>query len=132
MVERRSEFVLAEMLEQQPETKLKLSYIDGSHHFDGTLFDFMYLDRMTEIGGLIAIDDAHSPAVRTVASFVAHNLSYRLHYPFPRLVICEKLADDTRDWCHFKPFVSSRRQDWDVHEDRPDQDTVPGAVFSEN
>ena len=32
-----------------------LSYIDGSHHFDGALMDFMFLDKLTKVGGVIAI-----------------------------------------------------------------------------
>lgn len=129
LVEERSELALADYV-RQGDLSLKLSYVDGSHHFDGTLFDFMYLDRLTEVGGIIAIDDAHAPAVRTVASFVAHNLPYKLHYPTARLVLCTKLESDERDWCHFKPFVSSPKADWDVHGERPDAATVPNATFS--
>lgn len=128
LIEEASEFALADIVRRGAFT-LKLSYIDGSHHFDGTLIDFMYLDRLTEIGGVIGIDDAHAPAVRTVASFIAHNLPYRLHYPTPRLVICTKIAATERDWSHFKPFVSSTRSDWDVHPEWPDAATVPGATF---
>jgi len=128
LIEEPSELALAEFV-RRGDAALKMSYIDGSHHFDGTLIDFMYLDRLTEVGGVIGIDDAHAPAVRTVASFIAHNLPYRLHYPTSRLVICTKTAPTERDWSHFKPFVSSTRSDWDVHPERPDAATVPGATF---
>ena len=46
------------------------------------------------------------------------------------LVLCTKLESDERDWCHFKPFVSSPKADWDVHGERPDAATVPNATFS--
>lgn len=128
LVEEHSELALADYV-RQGDLSLKLSYVDGSHHFDGTLFDFMYLDRLTEVGGIVAIDDAHAPAVRTVASFVAHNLPYKLHYATARLVLCTKLATTERDWCHFKPFLSSPKADWDVHGERPDAAMVPNATF---
>ena len=131
LIEKPSEFALAELASNPALERLKASYIDGSHHFDGTLIDFMYLDRLTEVGGIIAIDDAHAPAVRTVASFVAHNLPYNLHYATQRLVLCTKTAELEREWCHFKPFQSSRNPDWNVHFGRPDPESVPGATFGD-
>jgi predicted O-methyltransferase YrrM len=129
LIEEPSELALANIISQKLVENLKLSYIDGSHHFDGTLIDFIYLDRLTEIGGIIAIDDAHAPAVRTLASYIAHNLPYQLHYATSRLVLCKKLAHLDREWCHFKPFQSSPKTDWDVHDARPDATAVPGATF---
>ena len=131
LVEKPSEFALAELASNSATERLKVSYIDGSHHFDGTLIDFMYLDRLTEVGGVIAIDDAHAPAVRTVASFVANNLPYQLHYATPRLVLCTKSAEIEREWCHFKPFQSSENSDWNIHVGRPELKTVPGATFGD-
>ena len=129
LIERPSELALAQIVSDGTVNDLKLSYIDGSHHFDGTLIDFVYLDRLTAVDGIIAIDDAHSPAVRTVTSFVAHNFPYQIFYPTERLVLLKKTAMDSCDWSHFKPFVSSPRSDWDVHPDRPDALTVPAAKF---
>jgi predicted O-methyltransferase YrrM len=130
LLEQPSEIALALMLASENPPKLRFSYVDGSHHFDGTLIDFIYLDRMTEIGGVIAIDDAHAPAVRTVASFVSNNYPYRLHYASKRLLLCQKLNNVDREWCHFEPFQSSQRRDWNVHEDMPDSTFVPNATFS--
>jgi len=131
IIEQSSEIALATIVSQAASPKLRLSFIDGSHHFDGTLIDFVYLDRITEVGGIIGIDDAHSPVVRTVASFVANNLPYRLHYPTLGLVLCQKLAPTVREWSHFRPFQSSSRTDWDVHNDWPDSAMVPNATFGE-
>jgi hypothetical protein len=131
LIEKPSELALAEFVASGKITGLRLSYIDGSHHFDGTLIDFIYLDRLTEVGGIIAIDDAHAPAVRTVASFIAWNLPYQLHYATPRLVLCKKTAPLNREWNHFKPFHSSPNSDWDVHTTPPDAATVPGATFGD-
>jgi len=129
LIEEPSELALAKIVSKSSAEYLSLSYIDGSHHFDGTLIDFMHLDRLTEIGGIIAIDDAHAPAVRTVASFVANNLPYNLHYPTQRLLLCKKFAHDERDWSHFRPFTSSPKADWDVHDDQANVVAVPGATF---
>ena len=128
LIEDPSELALADFV-RRGEVSLKLAYVDGSSHFDGTLINFMHLDRLTEIGGVIGIDDAHAPAMRTVASFIAHSLPCRLYYPTARPLICTKIAPTERDWSHFKPFVSSTRSDWDVHPERPDAATVPGATF---
>jgi predicted O-methyltransferase YrrM len=129
LIEQPSELALANLVAQQSVPNLKLSYIDGSHHFDGTLVDFVYLDRMTEVGGIIAIDDAHCPAVRTVTSFITHNRNYQAHYATARLVLLTKTAADAREWCHFRPFHSSPKADWNIHEEPPDENTVPGATF---
>jgi predicted O-methyltransferase YrrM len=131
LVENPSELALAELASNPATPGLKVSYIDGSHHFDGTLIDFMYLDRMTEVGGVIAIDDAQAPAIRTVASFVANNLPYHLHYATQRLLLCHKNAQLNREWCHFRPFHSSRNSDWNCHVGRPSPEAVPGATFGE-
>jgi predicted O-methyltransferase YrrM len=130
IIERPSELALADMISQGEIASLKLSYVDGDHHFDGTLFDFMYLDRLTAVGGVIAIDDAHSPVVRTVASYIANNLPYNLHYATERLLLCTKVAPLERAWFHFKPFRSSSREDWSMHEEGPTATEVPGATFS--
>jgi predicted O-methyltransferase YrrM len=129
LIERPSEIVLPELFAQECTPSLRLSFIDGSHHFDGTLMDFIYLDRMTVVGGIIAMDDAHSPAVRTVLSFIANNLPYQIRFLTTRLVLCKKMSLDQREWCHFKPFRSSPRSDWNLHEEPPDLEAFPGATF---
>ena len=129
LLEIPSEIALPMQLVQKSAEKLKIAYIDGSHHFDGTLLDFIYFDRMLEIGGVIAIDDAPAPAVRTVASFVANNLPYKLHYATMQLVICQKVAKTERDWYHFRPFTCSPRLDWSFHDKLPGLDVVPNATF---
>ena len=130
LVEQPSEIVLPVTVAEKGADYLKFAYVDGSHHFDGTLLDFLYLDRLLEVGGVIGIDDANAPAVRTVASFIANNLPYRLHYPTHRLVLCQKTSEVTRGWSHFQPFQSSPRRDWDGHDEKPDSTAVPNATFA--
>jgi predicted O-methyltransferase YrrM len=132
LIEERSDIVLPTFITlKKLSAPLKLSFIDGSHFFEDKLLDFVFLDRMTEIGGVIAFDDAHAPSVRTLASFIAYNYPYRLHYVTSRLLLCQKMDTlEKREWCHFRPFQSSTKADWDIHTDRPDTAAVPGATFS--
>jgi predicted O-methyltransferase YrrM len=129
LLEISSEIALPLRLLSKPAQRIKFAYIDGSQHFDAKLLDFKYLDRMLEIGGVIVIDDAPAPAVRTFASFVANNLPYKLHYATRRLILCQKLAEDNREWSHFRPFTVSSKSDWTLHEDPPGVDVVPNATF---
>lgn len=86
-----------------------LAFIDGNHRYDNTLLDFFLVDQILRVGGIVAFDDVWMPAVRTVASFVETNRSYRLIPQQARnLVAFEKLADDGREWDHFVPFKVHR------------------------
>jgi predicted O-methyltransferase YrrM len=59
--------------------KIDFAFIDGWHTFDFTLVDFFYIDRMLNIGGVVAFDDANWPGVRKVCRFVRTNLAYSIH-----------------------------------------------------
>ncbi len=79
------------------------AFIDASHHFDHTLLEFFYLDRMVPVGGVIAFDDIKTPAVEAVINYVAANR----HYVCRRvggLVCAIKMADDLRHWFEFNRF----------------------------
>jgi len=58
--------------------RLDFAFIDGWHTFDFTLLDFFFIDKMLNVGGVIAFDDANWPAVRKVCRFVKTNLSYSI------------------------------------------------------
>lgn len=133
LIEERSDIALPDFIaHKRVPAPLKFSFIDGAHLFDVALMDFIFLDRMTAIGGIIALDDAEWPALRTVASYIAHNFPYRLHYATPRLLLCQKLdVIEKRAWTHFKPFQCSPREGCDVHTTRADAAAVPGVTFSE-
>jgi predicted O-methyltransferase YrrM len=129
LLEVPSEIALPMHVAKKPAEKIKFAYIDGCHHFDSALIDFIYFDRMLEIGGVIGFDDAPAPAVWTVTSFIANNFPYRLHYATRRLVLCQKVAENNREWTHFRPFTASSKSDWALHQELPDQDVVPNATF---
>jgi cephalosporin hydroxylase len=129
LLETTSETVLPMLVARKPAEKVMFAYIDGCHHFDGALIDFIYLNRLLEIGGVIGFDDVLSPAVRTVTSFVANNFPYKLHYATRRLLLCQKVAENNREWNHFRPVTVSSRSDWACHEELPGPDVVPNATF---
>lgn len=56
--------------------RVDFALIDGWHTFDFTLVDFFFIDRMLNVGGVVAFDDANWPAVRKVCRFVKTNLAY--------------------------------------------------------
>lgn len=56
--------------------RIDFAFIDGWHTFDFCLIDFFFIDRMLNVGGVIALDDANFPAIRKFCRFVKTNLSY--------------------------------------------------------
>jgi predicted O-methyltransferase YrrM len=96
--------------------RVDFAFIDGWHTFDFTLVDFFYIDRMLNVGGAVAFDDADWPAIRKVCRFVKTNLAYSVigtdgldpkhsvkrrllehfvrHTPFRRLLRPEVVAPD--------------------------------------
>jgi predicted O-methyltransferase YrrM len=59
-----------------PGTKIDFAFIDGMHTFDHTLVDFFYIDRMLNVGGIVALDDTNWPSIRKVCRFIVTNRSY--------------------------------------------------------
>ena len=55
---------------------IDFAFIDGWHTFDFCLVDLFFIDRMLNVGGVIAFDDADWPAIRKVCRFVNKNLAY--------------------------------------------------------
>ena len=82
--------------------RLDFGLIDGKHLFDFALLDFFYIDRMLDVGGLVAFHDTWKPGVAEVVSFVSANRAYeRLPQVDHGLTVLRKLAEDTRKgWFH--------------------------------
>jgi predicted O-methyltransferase YrrM len=57
-------------------TRLDFALVDGIHTFDYVMVDFFFIDRMLRVGGVVAFDDAHWPAIRKVCRFIAANRNY--------------------------------------------------------
>jgi len=52
--------VRAHISEAQGE-RIDFAFIDGAHTFDHVLVDFFYIDRMLNVGGIVAFDDVGFP-----------------------------------------------------------------------
>jgi predicted O-methyltransferase YrrM len=65
------------------ERRIDFAFIDGFHTFDYAFVDFFLIDKLLEVGGAVAFDDADWPSVRRVVRYVATNLSYTVHAAMP-------------------------------------------------
>lgn len=63
--------------------RIQFAFIDGFHTFDYALVDFFLIDRLLEVGGLVAFDDADWPSVRRAVRYVATNRAYTVHAAMP-------------------------------------------------
>lgn len=63
------------------QARFDFAFIDGMHTFDYALVDFFYADLLLEVGGVIAFDDVHMPAVRRVCRYALRNRQYRVVAP---------------------------------------------------
>lgn len=52
------------------------AFVDGSHLFHDVFLDFYYLRQVVKPGGLVIIDDADKPSVRTAAHYFEVNLGW--------------------------------------------------------
>ena len=85
--------------------KYDFIFIDGNHRFDDTLVEFYLSDQLVSPGGLLALDDMWMSSVRTVVSFILTNRHYKfVPQPVGNMAVLQKVADDDRDWRHFKKF----------------------------
>ena len=50
--------------------RIDFAFIDGFHTFDYAFVDFFFVDKLLEVGGAVAFDDADWPSVRRVVRFV--------------------------------------------------------------
>jgi predicted O-methyltransferase YrrM len=82
--------------------RLDFGLIDGRHLFDFALLDFFYIDRMLDVGGIVAFHDTWKPGVAEVVAFVSANRAYeRLPQVDHGLTVLRKLSDDERKgWFH--------------------------------
>lgn len=63
------------------------AFVDGSHRFHEVFVDLYFLRRIVKPGGLIVVDDAWMPSVRTAARYFVQNLGWA--------VIHDAFADGT-------------------------------------
>ncbi len=58
--------------------RVQFAFIDGSHLFEYVMADFLGIDRILDIGGMIAFDDSDWPAVTSVIRYAVTNRHYRV------------------------------------------------------
>jgi predicted O-methyltransferase YrrM len=58
--------------------KVDFAFIDGTHSFDQKIVDFFYVDRLLNVGGVVAFDDCNWTSIHQVCRFIATNRPYRV------------------------------------------------------
>lgn len=76
LIEEPSEFVLPRLA--QNGEKFDFCFIDGWHTFDHTLIDFFYIDRMLDVGGIVAIDDVSFPGIKKLMRYLVNYPNYQI------------------------------------------------------
>jgi predicted O-methyltransferase YrrM len=74
-------------------------FVDGGHRFDDVLLDVHFASRLLSAGGLLALDDTHFGAIRSVANWLNTNMSH-IWEPFEiavNTVSWKRTAVDDRD-----------------------------------
>ena len=74
--EQLSEYALPQLV--QDGVKVDFAFIDGTHSFDQKIIDFFYVDRLLNVGGVLAFDDCNWPSIHQVCRFIATNRPYRV------------------------------------------------------
>ena len=59
--------------------RIDFAFIDGAHTFDHALVDFFYIDRILNVGGIVAFDDVGFPCIQKVCRFILKNRNYHIH-----------------------------------------------------
>ncbi|MEA5550656.1 class I SAM-dependent methyltransferase [Anabaena cylindrica UHCC 0172] len=120
--------IVLPLLESQG-VKIDFAFIDGMHTFDHTLVDFFNVDRLLNVGGILAIDDTNFPSVAKVCRFILTNRAYSVSHvltsrddrsptflkmmhiliksqavPQNRCIAFRKEAEDYRNWHFYEDF----------------------------
>jgi predicted O-methyltransferase YrrM len=71
-----SEIALPDLLRRGQ--RLQFAFIDGWHSFDHALIDFFYINKMLDVGGVVAFHDAGHPNIRKLLKYISTYPSYRI------------------------------------------------------
>ena len=88
--------------------RFELVFIDGNHRFDDVLTDFYLYAPLCTVGGHLVFDDYWMRSIRAVVAYVRNNRADMVEVPtgLANIVVFRKVAEDTRDWQHFRPFAT--------------------------
>lgn len=76
-VEERAERALPRLADAGE--RIQFAYVDGDKRFDTNLVCFWALDRMLDVGGILAWDDCDWPSLRRLCRFIAQHPNYGVH-----------------------------------------------------
>ena len=79
--------------------RFQFIFIDGDHRFDAAFVDFHFAQRLLDVGGILAFDDAQAMSVARTVSFVDTNMPNmkRMDVPtFGRFAVFRKEDEDRR------------------------------------
>ena len=96
-----SEIVLPKLVAQGE--RIDFAFVDGWHTLDQVVVDFYYINRLLNIGGVVAFDDANWPSIRKA-------LRYFSQYPGYRVLGAVQVDDEQKSSlskCLFKIVVSA-------------------------
>ena len=104
LIEERSDRAAADLARAGAE--FEVIFIDGNHRFDDVLTDFYLCAPLCAIGGHVILHDMWMSSIHTAASFIRTNRSDFEWRPSEagNLAIFKKVAEDERDWRHFRSF----------------------------
>ncbi len=76
LIEEPSEYILPRLAERGE--KYDFCFIDGWHTFDHTLIDFFYIDRLLDVGGIVAFDDITFSGIKKLMRYLINYPNYKL------------------------------------------------------
>jgi predicted O-methyltransferase YrrM len=76
LIEERSEFCLPRLLAQN--ARIQFALIDGLHTFEQCALEFYYIDRLLDVGGAIAFDDADWRGINRVIRLALSGGTYEV------------------------------------------------------
>src|SRR5262249_14550803 len=77
-----------------------LIMIDGGHHFEEVVVDFVLADKLCPVGGVILFDDAWYPAIEAFLNYArANRPDYAVgELPDANMAVMQKVEPDARAW----------------------------------
>lgn len=75
--DRPSYMVLPQL--EEAGTRIDFAFVDGWHTFDYCLLDFLLIDRILNVKGILVLSDTHWPSIRKVCRYILTNRTYSVY-----------------------------------------------------
>ena len=110
----RSEIGLGQLIGERGTALVGLAHIDGCHHFENVMTDFVLADLLCAVGGFIVMHDANYAAIQTAIRYIDGNRpDYAIaHLAVPNMTVLQIRGNDKAEWDAFTPFAVPGRRDW--------------------